>query len=149
VECLRRMPTAVSGSTVGLVFYPVGEPSHPGMVPQRFHGVVATFEVRVADGEVYVAVAGSAQGDRPGGITPPEFLPSPPPALHPPGAGARQEVVPGKTVRPDASATELAHPVGTRLGVLCALHHLQSGRGQRRHAAERQAGLREPDGPRV
>jgi hypothetical protein len=109
---------------VGLVFDPVCELPHPGMVPERFHGVVATLEVRVADGEVYVAVAGSAQGDRPGRITPPEFLPTLPPALHLPGARARQEVVPGKTVLPDASATELAHPVGARLEVF-AFHHLQ------------------------
>ena len=124
MECLRRMPTAVSGSTVGLVFYPVGEPSHPGMVPQRFHGVVATLEVSVADGEVYVAVAGSAQGDSLGRITPPEFLPTLPPALHLPGAGARQDVVTGKTVLPNASATELAHPVSTGLDVF-AFHHLR------------------------
>ena len=110
---------------MGLVLDPVGELSHPGMVPQRFHRVVATFEVRVADREVYGAVARSAQGDRPGGITPFEFLPTLPPALHPPGAGARQEMVAGKTVLPDASATELAHPIGTRLVVFSAFHHLQ------------------------
>ncbi len=156
-----------SGSTVGLVFDPVCELSHPGMVSERLHRVVATLEVCVADGEVYVAVAGSAQGDSPGRIAPPEFLPTLPPALHLPGAGARQEVVPGKTVLPDASATELAHPFDTRLEVFSAFHCLQiiraayaddtvgatrinrSGRGQRRHAAERQACLREPDGPRV
>ncbi len=109
---------------MGLVFDPVCELSYPGMVPERLHRVVATPEVRVADGEVYVAVAWSAQGYRPGGITPPEFLPALPPALHLPGAGARQEVVPGKTVLPDASATELAYPIGTRLEVF-AFHHLQ------------------------
>ena len=109
---------------MGLVFDPVCELPHPGMVPERFHGVAATLEVRVTDGEVYVAVAGSAQGDRPGRITPPEFLPTLPPALHLSGARARQEVVPGKMVLPDASATELAHPVGARLEVF-AFHHLQ------------------------
>ncbi len=109
---------------MGLVFDPVCELSHPGMVPERLHGVVATFKIRVADGEVYVAVAGSAQGYRPGRITLPEFLPTLPPALHLPGARARQEVVPGKTVLPDASATELAHPFAARL-VVFAFHHLQ------------------------
>ena len=109
---------------MGLVLDPVCELSHPGMIPQRFHGVVATLEVRVADREVYVAVAGTAQGNRPGRITPPEFLPTLPPALHLPGAGARQEVVPGKTVLPDASATELAHPFSTGLEVF-AFHHPQ------------------------
>ncbi len=109
---------------MGLVFDPVRELSYPGMVSQRLHRVVATFEVRVADGEVHVAVAGSAQGYRPGRITPPEFLPTLPSSLHLPGAGARQEVVPGKTVLPDASATELAHPVSTLLEIF-AFHHLQ------------------------
>ena len=110
---------------MGLAFHPVGEPPHPGMVPQRLHRVVTTFEVRVADGEVYVAVAGSTQGDRQSRITPLEFLPTLLPALHLPGAGARKEVVPGKTVLPDVSATELASSVGARLEVFSAYCHLE------------------------
>ena len=110
---------------MGLALHPVGEPPHLGMIPQCLHRVVTTFEVRVANGEVDVAVARSAQGGRLGRITPPEFLPTLPPALHPPCTRARQEVVPGKTVLPDASAAELAPSVGARLEIFSACHHVE------------------------
>jgi len=78
------------------------------MVSERLHGVVASFEVRVADGGVDVAVAGAAQGDRPIRLASLELLPALLPALHLPGAGAGQEVVAGETILPDAPAAQLA-----------------------------------------
>ena len=87
-----------------LVLYPLREPSHSGMVSERLHGVVASFEVRVSDGDVDVAVAWTAQGDRPARVASLELLPALPPASHLPGAGAGQEVVAGETILRDASA---------------------------------------------
>jgi hypothetical protein len=89
---------------VRLVFYPLREPSHSGMVSERLYGVVASLEVRVSDGDVDVTVAWTAQGDRPARVASLELLPALPPASHLPGAGAGQEVVAGETILRDASA---------------------------------------------
>ena len=46
------------------------------MVSKRLHGIIASFEVFVADRDVYVSVTGAAQGDRLARIAPLElFLP--------------------------------------------------------------------------
>jgi hypothetical protein len=92
---------------VWLVPYPLREPPHSGMVPRRLHRVVASFEVRIADGDVDVAVAWAAQGNRPIRVAQLELLAALPPALHLPGAGAGQEVVAGETVFADAPAAQL------------------------------------------
>jgi hypothetical protein len=106
---------------VWLVLYPLREPAHSGMVSERLHGVVASFEVRVSDGDVDVAVAGAAQGDRPTRVASVELLSALPPAFHLPGAGAGQEVVAGETTLPDAPAAQLAPAV--RFEVVFAYHH--------------------------
>jgi hypothetical protein len=61
---------------VRLVLYPLREPSHSGMVSEHLYGVVASLEVRVSDGDVDVAVAWTAQGDRPARVASLELLPA-------------------------------------------------------------------------
>jgi hypothetical protein len=99
---------------VRLVFHPLCEPPHSGMVPQRLHGVVASSELCVADGDVDVAVTRTTQGDRPVRVASLELLAALPPTLHLPGAGAGQEVVVGETVFADAPAAQLAPTVGAK-----------------------------------
>jgi hypothetical protein len=84
------------------------------MVSERLHGVVASFEVRVAYREVNVAVAGTAQGECPIRVASLELLPTLPPAFHLPGAGAWQEVVAGEAILPDAPAAQRAPAAGAR-----------------------------------
>jgi hypothetical protein len=108
---------------VWLVLHPLCEPLHSGMVSQRLDGVIASSEVRVADGDVDIAVAGAAQDDRPARVASLELLPALPSALHPPSAGARQEVVAGKAVLPYAPATQLASAPSAQFEVLFAWHH--------------------------
>ena len=59
-----------------LVLYPLCELLHSGMVSERLHGVIASFEVCVANGHVDVSVAGNAQGDRPIRAASLELLPA-------------------------------------------------------------------------
>jgi hypothetical protein len=93
------------------------------MVSQRLHGVIASFEVCVADGDVDIAVAGAAQDDRPARVASLELLPALPSALHLPGTGARQEVVAGEAVLPEAPATQVAPAASAQFEVLVAWHH--------------------------
>jgi hypothetical protein len=97
---------------VRLVLHPLCEPPHSGMVSKRLHGIVASFEVSVADRDVYVCVTGAAQGDRPGRIAPLELLSTFPSALHLPRARARQEMVAGETILSEEPAAQLAPACG-------------------------------------
>ena len=59
-----------------LVLHPLCEPPHSGMVSKRLHGIIASCEVCVAEGDVYVSVTWAAQGDRRARVTSLElFLP--------------------------------------------------------------------------
>ena len=109
--------------SVRLVLYPLREPPHSGMIFKRLHGVVAPFEVRIADGDVDISVAGAAQSDRPTWVAPLELLAALPTALHLPGAGAGQEVVAGETVFPDAPAAHLTPALGAKCKLIFACHH--------------------------
>src|SRR5918997_3306440 len=124
---------SLTGSTscppVRLGLHPLREAPHPGMVSQRLHGVVAPLEVGVGYRDVDVAVARAAQGYRPAGVAPPEPLPALSPAPHLPGAGARQEVVAGDNVLPDASPAQLAPAAAALFKVLFAPYHAQIIRG--------------------
>ena len=115
-----------SDTAVPLVLYPLGEPSHSRMVSQRLHGVVASFEVCVADGVVDVTVAGTAQGNRPAWVASLKLLPALPPALHLLGAGAWQEMVAGEMILADASAAQLTPAVGanSRFSLLGTIQRL-------------------------
>jgi hypothetical protein len=68
-------------------------------------------------------VAGPAQVHRSAGVTPPELAPGHLPAPHPPGLGARQEVVPGEAVPSDGPTAQLARPVGAVLEVFVVRSH--------------------------
>jgi hypothetical protein len=102
-----------SSTTVRPVLYPLREPPDSGMVSERLHGVVVSFEVGVGDGGVDVAVAGAAQSNRPIRVAFLELLPALSPALHLPSAGAGQEVVAGEAVFADAPAAQLTPAIDT------------------------------------
>ncbi len=72
---------------------------------------------------MHVAVAGPAQVNRPACVT--LFQPASGhlPAPHPPGLGAREEVVAGEAVLTDGSAAQLAPLTGSRLGALISGEH--------------------------
>ena len=101
-----------SGTTVRLVLHPLCEPPHSGMVSKRLHRIIASFEVFVADRDVYVSVTGAAQGDRLARIAPLELFSTLPSALHLPGARARQEMVAGETILSEEPAAQLAPACG-------------------------------------
>jgi hypothetical protein len=82
------------------------------MVSKRLHGIIASFEVFVADRDVYVSVTGAAQGDRLARIASLELFSTLPSALHLPGARARQEMVTGESILSDESAAQLAPACG-------------------------------------
>jgi hypothetical protein len=109
---LKASASYCSGTSVWLVLHPLCEPPHSGMVSKRLHGIIASFEVFVADRDVYVSVTGAAQGDRLARIAPLELFSTLPSALHLPGARARQEMVAGETILSEEPAAQLAPALG-------------------------------------
>ena len=98
-----------------LILHPRRESPHSGVVSERLHGILASCKVCVVDRDVYVSVAGAAQGDRPSWVEPLELLSTLPSALHLPGARARQEMMTGETILPDGPAAKLAPVLGAML----------------------------------
>ena len=72
---------------------------------------------------MHVAVAGPAQVNRTARVTLFQLAPGHLPAPHPPGLGAREEVVAGEAVLTDGSAAQLAPLAGSRLGALISGDH--------------------------
>ena len=59
-----QAPGSYSGPSMRLILHSLREPPHPGMVPERLNRVVTSLKLCVAKRDVYVSVAGDAQGDR-------------------------------------------------------------------------------------
>jgi len=72
---------------------------------------------------VHIAVAGPAQVNRTARVTLFQLAPGHLPAPHPPGLGAREEVVAGKAVMTDGSAAQLAPLASSRFGALFSGDH--------------------------
>ena len=94
------------------VLHPLCEPQHSGMVSKRLYGIIASSKICIADRDVYISVAGAAQGDRPAWVAPLELLPTLPSALHLPSARARQEMVAGEMFLSEEPAAQLAPACG-------------------------------------
>ena len=107
-----RTASYCSGTTVRFVLHPLCEPPHSGMVSKRLHGIIASCKVCVVDRDVYVSVAGAAQGDCPAWVASLELLSTLPSALHLPRARARQEMVAGETILSEGPAAQLAPACG-------------------------------------
>ena len=118
-----EVPDPCSAPTVGLVTHPLGEPPDVRVGRERLQTVVVAPEVTVGERGVHVAVAGPAQVHRYARVAPPERAPGHPPAPHPPGLGARQEVVTGEGLPPDGPAAQLARLVGAVVEVLIVRSH--------------------------
>ena len=111
---LKASLSYCSVTTVRLVLHPLCEPPHPRMVPKRPYRVISSLKVCVADTDVNVSVAGTAQGDRPSRVASLELLSTHPSALHLPGARAWQEMVAGETIFSDKSAAQLTLACGAK-----------------------------------
>ena len=105
------------------VFHPLCEPPHSGMVSERLHRVITSLKFCVADREVNVSMAGTAQGDRPARVASLELLPTLPSALHLPGARAGQEMVAGETILSNEPAAQLTPTFGSLPWVFVAWDH--------------------------
>ncbi len=135
-----------SAPTVRFVLHPLCEPPHSGMISKRLHRVITSCKVGVADRDMNVSVAGSAQGDRPSRVAPLELLSTLPSALHLPGARAWQEMVAGETILSDGPAAQLTPACSARFRVLVARYHPEIMRAFHANGPRRRAFADRPRG---